>query len=181
MNQLKDLRIELYGFQIRPLKVFRQQLIGTVVIDLGDIIRSSQTSEVVLSPSLPDPSTASFSDMSQKLSFKGHSFVGHGDGVETDDPLLDCEAARTLCAHTAWYIVQPSNAYKSTAKKYERGSNQGVDLQSLQQSPKQNSLNTKSGVGYLDSLAAGAFGANRGPRPDCKLPQLRLTIQVLKG
>jgi hypothetical protein len=201
VSSLKELRIDVHGFQLRPFKALRQPLIGSVVIDLGDIIRSSQR-ERALCPSTAGGTGAATGtaaatnalDSSQALAQmsldQSHIMYALPAAMFASDPATaggngnSSSVAMQLCSHTAWYILEPSASYK--AKMQSQGVTKGskkADKSKLAPSSSQSAVGMSKpkggGVSYIDSLA-GMYAASKGPRPDTNMPQLRLQILVAK-
>jgi hypothetical protein len=203
LSQCKDIKIELYGFRLRALKMRRQIYIGSVQISVVDVLRSEiahqqqtqlqqqqeKQQHVGTGKWLMNSPFGSLSSLQTNHSNQQHGSDGSRLSISSLHRGIQAmssgnNGANSGCTHTAWYTVVTkatllsrlaNNSNSSNANQPTKKVNK-ANAKQLSQGMTKNTTNSVATASVSSSYVAAL--SSRGPREDVDIPQIRLTLIV---
>lgn len=174
LSSCKTLKIEIYAFRLRAFKLMRESLIGTININLVELLRSEIASDKAALPSYNTPrkdSTGSIEESRKSFSFSMANTNNYltpdrsGQRSSNLEAMLGEDSTAAMSknfGHTSWYLAGTGKGFNDLNASSSRGKRGSLTLG-----------NTLSSSSYINTLSS------RGPRDDIDLPQLRVSIKTV--
>lgn len=179
LSQRRELRIELYGFRLRALKIRRHTLLGTLSISVVDVLRSELAHQ-----SQQQQQVHSLSPINNRNSLNSsRRSLSNRNSIGSFQAQLQKSDNGGGVVHTAWYPTQQKSGL--FGRREEDSNNNGTGkaaavgvvkkrgtAAAVITAASNNNGSSHKGNSYVSALSA------RGPREDLDVPQIRLTLTV---